>query len=201
MGDTQPTKTKEQTPRQAQDQLQLVTFAVGDVDLAVDILSVREITRVRNLARVPHSPEGVEGVISLRGGIIPVIDLAPRLDQPARERTEHGRIIIVEIRSQTVGLIATQVHDVVRIDRSEVAPAPPMLCPIDSDCIAGFVKLARRPVTLLNLDALIDEPLERALAQSLDDARLTAAEAPPDGQHADPPGRPNQTRPSKLATT
>lgn len=209
MGDTQPSsKTKGRSSARAPraeapaDQLQLVTFAVGDVDLAVDILSVREITRVKNLARVPHSPAGVAGVISLRGSIVPVIDLASRLDQHPHAPNEHGRIIIVELRAQTVGLIVTQVHDVVRVDQSKVAPAPSMVCPLDSDCIAGFVKLARRPITLLNLEALVDEPLERALAASLDEATTTGGEAPfARDRDPQPPDQNKAPRQSKLATT
>lgn len=136
------------------DQLQLVTFEVGREEFAVDILSVQEINRMMDLTRVPQSPPEVEGVINLRGKIIPVIDLRKRFGLPSEGRCEHNRIVVVEVHGRVIGFIVDRVHEVLRISRSIVDAAPPMVCSIDSDFIAGVGKLEDRLLIMLNLAKL-----------------------------------------------
>ena len=140
----------------ARDQLQLVTFEVASEEFAVDILAVQEINRMMELTRVPQSPADVEGVINLRGKIIPVIDLRKRFDLRPAERNEHSRIIVVEVHGRVLGFIVDRVHEVLRISASIVEPAPAMICSIDSDFIAGVGKLADRLIILLDLGKLFD---------------------------------------------
>jgi len=106
------------------DQLQFVTFEVAGEEFAVDILSVHEINRMIELTRVPQSPPEVEGVINLRGKIIPVLDLRRRFNMPEAERTEQSRIIVVEVHNRVIGFIVDRVHEVLRISSSIVEPAP-----------------------------------------------------------------------------
>jgi purine-binding chemotaxis protein CheW len=136
------------------DQLQLVTFEVGEEEFAVDILAVQEINRMMDLTRVPQSPPDVEGVINLRGRILPVVDLRKRFGFPIRERTPEARIIVVEIHSRVLGFTVDRVHEVLRIPSSIVEPAPAMVCSIDSDFIAGVGKLNDRLLILLDLNRL-----------------------------------------------
>lgn len=138
------------------EQLQLVTFGLGDEEFGVDILAVREINRMMELTRVPQSPPEVEGVINLRGKIIPVLDLRKRFGLVGREQNEQSRIIVVEVHGRVLGFIVDRVHEVLRIDRSIVEPAPSMVCSIDSDFIAGVGKLDDRLLILLDLDKLFD---------------------------------------------
>lgn len=136
------------------DQLQLVTFEVGEEEFAVDILAVQEINRMMELTRVPQSPPDVEGVINLRGRIIPVVDLRKRFGFPKSERTSEARIIVVEVHSRVLGFTVDRVHEVLRIPSSIVEPAPAMVCSIDSDFIAGVGKLNDRLLILLDLNRL-----------------------------------------------
>ncbi|MEO0482233.1 MAG: chemotaxis protein CheW [Planctomycetota bacterium] len=140
--------------RAASDQLQLVTFEVGREEFAVDILRVQEINRMMDLTRVPQSPPEVEGVINLRGKIIPVIDLRKRFELPTESRCEHNRIVVVEVHGRVIGFIVDRVHEVLRINRSIVDAAPPMVCSIDSDFIEGVGKLEDRLLIMLNLARL-----------------------------------------------
>lgn len=135
-------------------QLQLVTFEVGREEFAVDILSVHEINRMMELTRVPHSPPEVEGVINLRGRIIPVLDLRKRFGMTVGERSEHNRIIVVEVEGRVLGFIVDRVHEVLRIESDIVEPAPQMVCSIDSEFIAGVGKLTDRLIILLDLTKL-----------------------------------------------
>jgi len=136
------------------EQLQLVTFVVGTEEFAVDILLVQEINRMLPITRVPQSPQDVEGVINLRGRIIPVIDLRQRFKITNRETTQHSRIIVVEISGRTLGFIVDRVNEVLRIDSNIVEPPPSMVGGIDTDYIKGVGKLEDRLLILLDLDRL-----------------------------------------------
>lgn len=138
------------------EQLQLVTFGIGDEEFGVDILAVQEINRMMELTRVPQSPPEVEGVINLRGKIIPVLDLRTRFGLPQSERGEQSRIVVVEVHGKILGFIVDRVHEVLRIDSSIVEPAPAMVCSIDSDFIAGVGRLEDRLLILLDLQRLFD---------------------------------------------
>lgn len=142
---------------QAGVQLQLVTFEVSNEEFAVDILSVQEINRMMELTRVPQSPPEVEGVINLRGRIIPVIDLRKRFGMSAAERSDSNRIIVVEVHGRVIGFIVDRVHEVLRIDGGIVEPAPSMVCSIDSEFIAGVGKLQDRLLILLDINKLFQE--------------------------------------------
>lgn len=136
------------------DQLQLVSFVLAGEEFAVDILAVQEINRMMDLTRVPQSPPEVEGVINLRGKIIPVVDLRKRFGMPAVERTEQSRIVVVEINKRVLGFLVDRVNEVLRIDRGIVEPAPRMACSIESEFIAGVGKLEDRLLILLDLNKL-----------------------------------------------
>lgn len=136
--------------------LQLVTFGLGSEEFGVDILAVHEINRMMNLTRVPQAPAEVEGVINLRGKIIPVIELRRRFGMPESERSESSRIIVVEVHGKVIGFIVDRVHEVLRVASTVVEPAPAMVCSIDSDFIAGVGKLSDRLLILLDLHKLFD---------------------------------------------
>lgn len=147
----------------ANGQLQLVTFDVAGEEFAVDILAVREINRMMSLTRVPNSPAEVEGVINLRGKIIPVIDLRRRFGMEPTQHSQDSRIVVVEVMERVVGFIVDRVHEVLRIEKSIVEPAPEMVCSIDSDFIAGVGKLEDRLVILLDVVKLFGDGLMKKL--------------------------------------
>jgi purine-binding chemotaxis protein CheW len=136
------------------DRLQLVTFEVGGEEFAVDILAVQEINRMMQITRVPQSPPEVEGVINLRGRIVPVVDLRQRFGMESRASSSESRIIVVDVSGRTVGFIVDRVHEVLRIDRNIVEPAPTMSTSVDSDYIQGVGKLEDRLLILIDLDRL-----------------------------------------------
>ncbi|MCB9860340.1 MAG: chemotaxis protein CheW [Phycisphaeraceae bacterium] len=148
------------------DQLQLVTFNIADEEYAVDILAVQEINRMMELTRVPQSPAEVEGVINLRGKIIPVLDLRTRFAIPKSAPTERTRIIVVEVHGRVLGFVVDRVQEVLRISRSIVDPAPEMVCSIDSDFIDGVGKLDDRLLILLNLSRLFNHETTEAAAEA-----------------------------------
>lgn len=155
---------------QVEESLQLVTFEVAGEEFAVDILAVHEINRMMELTRVPQAPVEIEGVINLRGKIIPVMDLRKRFGLPTRERDEQTRIIVVEVDSRVIGFIVDRVRQVLPVSRSIVEPAPDMVTSIDSQFISGVGKLPDRLLILLELPELLGRKLVDAIDQVAESA-------------------------------
>ncbi|MAY74048.1 MAG: chemotaxis protein CheW [Phycisphaerae bacterium] len=147
------------------NELQLVSFELAGEEFAVDILAVHEINRMMDLTRVPQSPPEVEGVINLRGRIIPVVDLRRRFGLPNVERTDESRIVVIEVRERVIGFIVDGVNEVLRIPSSIVEAAPPMACSIDADFIAGVGKLEDRLLILLDISKLFGVKELEAVAE------------------------------------
>jgi purine-binding chemotaxis protein CheW len=143
---------------------QLVVFDVGDESFGVDIDSVQEIIRMQVITRVPGAPEFVEGIINLRGRIIPVIDLRRRIGLARAAVSKSSRIVVVEIDGPTVGMIVDGVSEVLRLSEESVEPPSSVVSSDDSDYIKGIAKLDDRLITLLQLDRLL---VDRSMAGSV----------------------------------
>jgi len=137
------------------DVLQLVTFHVGDEEFGVDILEVREINRMMDITRVPHAPDFVEGVINLRGQVIPVVDLRTRFHLGAVEHDKSTRIVVVELKEKVVGFLVDSVSEVLRVPRERIEPPPPIVGSIESEYLQGVIKLDDRLLILLDLHKLL----------------------------------------------
>jgi purine-binding chemotaxis protein CheW len=134
--------------------LQIVSFRVGGEEFGLEILKVQEIIRVQDLTRVPNLPDFVEGVINLRGKVIPVIGLRRWFGLEQREHDKCTRIIVVEARGAVLGFIVDSVSEVLRIAANTVEP-PPRIGKVERDYIAGVGRLDDRLLLLLNLDRLM----------------------------------------------
>ena len=134
---------------------QFVEFNLGDEKYGVDILQVKTIERMMPITRVPKAPKFVEGVINLRGEIVPVIDLKKRFDLPPSETTDNTRIIIVTVDDMTVGMIVDSATEVVQLSQDEIEPAPSITGSIDSDYLDGVGKIDGKLLILLNVAKLL----------------------------------------------
>lgn len=148
---------------QTEDLRQFVSFIVAGEEFGVNILTVQEIIRPVDITRVPHAPDFVEGVINLRGRILPVIDLRTRFGFPERDRDDDMRIIVVEIGAQTVGFMTDAVQEVLRVDVTAIEPAPELAVGIDAGYLRGVAKLDERLLILLDLENLLSGDEEEAL--------------------------------------
>ncbi|GAB1408871.1 chemotaxis protein CheW [Desulfovibrionales bacterium] len=141
--------------RQETELLQLVTFSIGDEEFGVEILKVQEIIRMLEITKVPKAPAFVEGVINLRGKVIPILDLRKRFGLSARNHDKNTRIIVIEINSMIVGFVVDSVSEVLRLPASTVEPPPPVVSGLDSDYISGVGKLEDRLLIMLDLNRLL----------------------------------------------
>jgi purine-binding chemotaxis protein CheW len=146
----------------ASELLQLVSFNIGQEEFGVDILKVQEINRMLTVTHVPNSPHYVDGVINLRGKVIPIIDLRTRLGLERKEHDKDTRIIVVELEGKTVGFVVDAVSEVLRIPRNITEPPPVLASGVDSSYITAVGKLEDRLLILLDLDKVLstDEKMQ-----------------------------------------
>jgi purine-binding chemotaxis protein CheW len=136
--------------------LQLVSFNIGEEEFGVDILLVQEINRMLEVTHMPNSPECVDGVINLRGKVIPIIDLRGRFGMERREHDRNTRIIVVELGGKTFGFVVDAVREVLRIPRSVTEPPPPLVSGARQDFIKGVGKLDDRLLILLDVERILN---------------------------------------------
>ena len=133
------------------DEKQLVIFDLAAETYGVDIGSVREIIRMQEITQVPRTPNFVEGVINLRGKVIPVIDLRKRFGFKATEATKDTRIVVVDIDGNDIGVVVDAVTEVLRLAADAVEPPTGVITTADSDYLLGIAKLETRLIILLDL--------------------------------------------------
>ena len=143
------------TDQESTELLQLVGFQLGNEEYGIDILKVQEINRVTEITKIPQSPDFVEGVINLRGNIIPIIDLRKRFHMPEREHVRQTRIVVGEIDDRTVGFIVDAVSEVIRLPANTVDPPPPIVSGEKAQSIKGVGKLEDRLLMLLDIDKIL----------------------------------------------
>jgi len=137
------------------EMLQLVTFKLGTEEFALDILLVQEINRRVEITKVPKTPEFVEGVINLRGKIVPVVNLHKRFGLAGQGFTGQSRIIVVNIDNRVLGLMVDSVSEVLQVPAHSIEPPPPLGVGIDAAYIKGIGKLEDRLLILLDLGKVL----------------------------------------------
>jgi purine-binding chemotaxis protein CheW len=141
---------------QIRQELQVVGFYIGEDEYALSINKVREIQPMTDIRKVPKAPPFVEGVINLRGHIVPIIDLRKRFDLTQEEAKPSDKILIVELDKNLVGMIVDNVSEVMRFYTDEIEKTPPMFSAnIDSQYIQGVAKLNEKLIILLDIEKLL----------------------------------------------
>ncbi|MCB2229201.1 chemotaxis protein CheW [bacterium] len=136
--------------------LQLVSFNIGSEEFGVDILKVQEINRMVEITKVPQAPHYVEGVINLRGKVIPIIDLRKRFSLEIKAHDKNTRIVVVDIGGNIMGMIVDAVSEVLRLPSDTIEPPPELVTGINSEYIKGVAKLEDRLLIFLDLSKVID---------------------------------------------
>lgn len=135
--------------------IQLVSFSLAQEEYGVDVLKVREIIRMPSITRVPNTPHYVEGVINLRGKVIPIISMRKRFSLSEAEYDKQTRIMVMDVGGELMGFIVDAVSEVIRISGSEIQPSPAVVTSgIDQECIAGVINQAERLLVLLDLEKM-----------------------------------------------
>ncbi|MBM7856060.1 purine-binding chemotaxis protein CheW [Desulfohalotomaculum tongense] len=149
----------------SQNEEQVVVFQLNDQTYGIDIVSVREIIRMEEITKIPGAPDFMEGIIKLRGGVIPVIDLCRRFGLISGERTSQSRIIIVQVNNTTFGMIVDAVQEVLRIPSSSIEPPPPMAGGVNVSYLKGVALLEERLIILLDHNKILYDSEQEELQQ------------------------------------
>jgi purine-binding chemotaxis protein CheW len=131
-------------------------FRVAHEEYAISIMAIKEIIKPRDVTEVPRMPGFITGVISLRGVIIPVMDMRLRLTLPVRAATGKERIIVLRRDAGLCGVLVDEVVQVARIRKSDIEEPPAVLEGIDRDFVTGLGHFDSRMLILLNLAAILD---------------------------------------------
>ncbi len=148
-------------------EIQLVVFQLIDEEYGIEIGKVQEIVNLVKITRMPKAPAFVEGIINLRGGVVPIIDIKKRFDLTTKEHDEKTRIMVVLIEGQAMGMIVDSVSEVLRLPKKDIEPPPPIMGDISSDYIKGVGKVGDRIVTLLDLDKVLSIEIEPELKKTI----------------------------------
>jgi len=152
-------------------ELQVVGFRIGRETFGLPISIVREIVRVPEITSVPNAPDYIEGVINLRGRIIPVVDLRKRFGDKSLAPSKKNRIVVVELETRAIGLMVHSASEVLRIPPSEIEEPHNVFQEGELDYITGVGKLNGRLVILLDLNKI----LQRGELQRIEEVADSAA--------------------------
>lgn len=149
-------------------EIQLVVFRLGVEEYGVPITQVQEINRLTTSTRIPQAPDFIEGVISLRGKVLPVIDLKKRFGLETSAYTDEARIVVVKIADHTVGVIVDVVSEVLRLPMERVEPPPAIIAGITAEYLRGVGKLGDRLLILLDLNRILTETEKAQLGETVE---------------------------------
>lgn len=142
---------------------QVVVLHLGEEQYGVEIGRVHEIIRPQPITRVPRAPSFVEGVINLRGRVIPVLDLRRRFGMPAHPHTQATRIVVTELSDQVVGIMVDGVTEVLRVPDAAIEPPTAVVAGLDAEYLQGIAKLEDGLVILLDVDRVLGKEERRVL--------------------------------------
>ena len=145
---------------QSGDIEQMVVFNLGQEEFGVNILKVQEINRMVEITKVPQAEHYVEGIINLRGNVIPIIDLRKKFGMPEKEYDNQTRIGVVDVGGEVVGLVVDGVSEVLRVSTSLLEDAPSLIAGkgnayASGDYIKSVVKLEDRLLIYLDLEKIV----------------------------------------------
>lgn len=147
-------KSADVTGGEHRQEVQLASFRVGTEMYALDIMRIKEIIRPQKLRAVPNAPTFIEGVINLRGVVLPVVDLRRRFEQPV-VNDRKTRVIIAVFQGSIVGLMVDEVAEVSRYTRQDIQPPPPFLRGGGGEFFLGVCRRGEDLVMVLDLEMLL----------------------------------------------
>jgi purine-binding chemotaxis protein CheW len=135
---------------------QFVGFRLDAEEYAIAITKIQEIIVMKPITRIPEVPGVIEGLINLRGSVIPIVNLRMLFSLPPRAFDDETRTIIVNVGDRTIGYIVDEVTQVMRIGDDQIQPAPASVSALARRYIAGLARLEDRLLIILEIDALLD---------------------------------------------
>jgi purine-binding chemotaxis protein CheW len=146
--------------------IQLVSFMLAEEEYGVEVLKVREIIRMPTITKMPNVPQHIEGIINLRGKVIPIVSMRRRFGLLENENNNQTRIIIMDVSGSLTGFVVDAVSEVIRIHSSEIQPPPSMVLSggIGQEFITGVFNHAERLLIIMDIDRMFSEDEQESFA-------------------------------------
>lgn len=148
-------KTSESEKKIKDEEIQIVGFILGDEHYGVAIDKIQEIYRMSEITRVPNAPKYIEGVINLRGAVLPVVNLRIKIGMPTKQKDNRTRIIIIEIEEMSIGFIVDEVREVIRINSSIISSPNEFTVNVKTEYITGVAKLDGELIIIIDPEKLL----------------------------------------------
>jgi len=148
-------------------QHRFMTFFLNDRAYGLPLRHVAEITPFRELNKLPHMPRAVEGILDLRGRVVPVVNLRVRMSLPPLDPSKTGTILVLDLAGTATGLLVDAVDAVVSIPGSDLVPASPLLAGLDGAWVEGFIVQGERVVTLLDAALIANHGIGRTQGKEI----------------------------------
>ncbi|MCG8540609.1 MAG: chemotaxis protein CheW [Clostridia bacterium] len=136
---------------------QYVIFNLGNEEYGVDIMKVKEISEFKESTKVPNAPYFVDGIINLRGEIIPIVNLKKRFNIDNNDVDSDTRIIVINLNERNVGFVVDEASQVLRINDNDIDPAPEIIAGIERQYITGVGKVDEKIIILLDLEKILTD--------------------------------------------
>ncbi len=151
------------TANKSDDEIcEIVSFSVGAQEFGIDIQSVREIRGWTEETVLPRSPHYVRGVINLRGAVLPIVDLAARLEMGPSEPSARNVIIVTQINDQLVGLLVQSVSDILSVNKSQIQPTPDVASDLAKNFVRGVLPSENGMLSLIEIKDILPVELGEA---------------------------------------
>lgn len=195
---TSQSQAQAQARAEGKDSVQrrFMTFFLNDRHYGLALRHVAEITPLRELNKLPHMPKAVEGILDLRGRVVPVVNLRVRMSLPPLDASKTGTILVLDLEGTATGLLVDAVDAVLSVSEEDLIPASPLLAGLDGAWVEGFIVQGEKVVTLLDAALIANQGTARTQGRSLladrsleerldEDLRRLIAMAPPkeQGEH------------------
>ena len=139
------------------DQVEMISFRIGEQEFCVDIMSVREIRGWAPATPLPQTPPYMRGVINLRGAVLPILDLAVRLELPGTEPSARSVIIVINADGRLVGLLVDAVSDILTVSRAAIQPTPDVACDRVRSFVRGLMSIDGRMISQIAIDRIMPD--------------------------------------------
>ena len=140
----------------SEELIQLVSFNLDSEEYGVEVLKVREIIRMPSITKMPNAPGYLDGIINLRGKVIPIVSMRRKFCLMESENNNHTRIMIMDVGGELMGFVVDSVSEVLRISSSEIQPPPVVVSGgVDQECLVGVVNRADRLLVMLDLERIL----------------------------------------------
>jgi len=144
-------------------EIQLACFNLGDKLFAVDIMRIKEILLPQKMSPLPKASDLLDGVINLRGNVIPVMNMRKRFQMPAPDGDKPGKLVIVSLARQLLGLLVDDVMEVITVLSGEIKPPIQMVIGVGMEFLLGVCLSEGRVFMILDIDSLLGSKTFREL--------------------------------------